>query len=62
MSNQHTANHNEAISFVGALSQNHVNEFLVSRRNLDIDNVVITPIPWKQYHRANVPHLGRHTN
>lgn len=62
MSNQHTENHNEAFTFAGALRQNHVYESIVRERKTAIDNVFITPIPWVQYHRANVPHLGRHSS
>jgi hypothetical protein len=61
MSNQHTANHNAALTFTGALQGNHLYETLVDRRNLAFDNAVIVPIPWKQIHRANVPHLARHS-
>jgi hypothetical protein len=59
MSNQHTENHNEAFTFAGALRANHVYESIVNEHMKAFDNAAITPIPWKQYHRANVPHLGR---
>lgn len=62
MSNQHTVNHNESLTFSGALKNNPFNEAIVSERNRVIDDTQIVPIPWKQIHRANVPHLGRHSN
>jgi hypothetical protein len=62
MSNQHTENHNDQFTFVGALSANHKNENIVSERNRMIDNTIIVPVPWKQYHRANIRHLARHSN
>jgi len=62
MSNQHTVNHNESLTFSGALKGNPYYEAIVSERNRVIDDTQIVPIPWKQIHRANVPHLGRHSN
>lgn len=62
MTNQHTENHNEAFSFVGALKSNPKFEAVVSERNRKIDDAVIVPVPWKQYHRANIRHLERHSN
>lgn len=61
MSNQHTANHNDAFALHGALSTNSAFEGIVERRNLLMDDSVIVPIPWKPIHRANVPHLARHS-
>lgn len=60
MSNQHTVNHNEDLTLSSAVENNHFYEAVVSRRNRTVDDAVITPIPWKQIHRANVPHLTRH--
>ncbi|MCF8566953.1 hypothetical protein LLE49_19725 [Alicyclobacillus tolerans] len=62
MSNQHTVHHNEFFAFTGALRGNPHFESVVSERNRIIDDAQITPIPWKQIHRANVPHLARHSN
>jgi hypothetical protein len=62
MSNQHTDNHNDALTFYGALLDNDVNEGIVDRRNRVMDEAALTPIPWKQIHRANVPHLSRRSN
>lgn len=45
----------------GALQGNRQYEAVVSERNRVMDDAVIVPIPWKQYHRANVPHLSRHS-
>ncbi|MDQ0189328.1 hypothetical protein JI721_16975 [Alicyclobacillus cycloheptanicus] len=61
MSNQHTSNHNESFTFAGSLQNNRHFEMVVSERNRVIDDAVIVPIPWKQYHRANIPHLARHS-
>ncbi|MCL6599513.1 hypothetical protein [Alicyclobacillus macrosporangiidus] len=61
MSNQHTENHNAELTFYGALQKNGVYESLVDKRNLMADSTGLTPIPWKQIHRANVPHLARHS-
>lgn len=60
MSNQHTQNHNDSLTFVGALSQNDQYEAVVDRHNLD--DPVLQAIPWRQFHRANVPHLARRSN
>jgi len=59
MTNQHTSNHNASFTFPAALQQNHIYEAVVQNRNREFDNVSITPIPWKQIHRANIPHLAR---
>lgn len=61
MANQHTENHNSAFTFYGALRANDFYEGIVEQRNLKFDNSIIVPIPWKQIHRANVPHLARHS-
>lgn len=61
MSNQHTENHNEAFTISGSLRNNHHFEAVVSERNRVVDDAAIVPIPWKQIHRANVPHLARHS-
>jgi hypothetical protein len=61
MSNQHTEHHNPAFTFLGALQSNDSYEAVVQERNRRIDDAILTPIPWKQYHRANVPHLARHS-
>lgn len=62
MSNQHTENHNQSFAFVGALEQNHHFESFVEKRNQMMNDRVAQPIPWKQYHRANVPHGPRRSN
>lgn len=61
MSNQHTVNHNEAFTFSGAYHDNAYYEAIVKERDRLIDDAGLTIIPWKQYHRANVPHLARHS-
>ena len=61
MSNQHTENHNEAFAFSGAVRGNNHYMSVVKERDRLIDNAEITVIPWLQYHRANVPHLARHS-
>lgn len=60
MTNQHTENHNENLTFLGALSQNDKYEAVVNRRS--IDDPVLPAVPWRQFHRANVPHLARRSN
>ncbi|GGJ13387.1 hypothetical protein GCM10010885_23330 [Alicyclobacillus cellulosilyticus] len=62
MSNQHTANHNDALTMVGALQRNGEYESVIQYRNRIIDDTVIVPIPWKAVHRANVRHLVRRSN
>ncbi|WP_067932882.1 hypothetical protein [Alicyclobacillus kakegawensis] len=62
MTNQHTDNHNDAFTFHGALRRNGVTEGIVERRGRVMDEAALTPIPWKQIHRANVPHLARRSN
>ncbi|GMA48866.1 hypothetical protein GCM10025857_02230 [Alicyclobacillus contaminans] len=62
MSNQHTDQHNDALTFLGALRSNEHYEAIVERRDRAFHDAVIVPIPWKQIHRANVPHLGRRSN
>lgn len=62
MSGQHTENHNENFAFVGALSQNHHFESVVALRNNMMSTRLDGPIPWKQYHRANIGHGRRHSN
>ncbi|MBX6353480.1 MAG: hypothetical protein IRZ10_09100 [Thermoflavifilum sp.] len=62
MSGQHTENHNPAFTFFGALRSGERYEAVVQERNRRMDDAALTPIPWKQYHRANVPHLARHSN
>jgi hypothetical protein len=42
------------------LQENDAYEAIVNRRN--IDDPVLQAIPWRQFHRANVPHLSRHSN
>ncbi|MCL6445959.1 MAG: hypothetical protein K6T83_21365 [Alicyclobacillus sp.] len=61
MTRQHTRHHNDAFTLSGAYHNNHHFEAVVDERNLKIDDVQIVPIPWKQIHRANVPHLVRHS-
>ncbi|SFU76809.1 hypothetical protein [Alicyclobacillus macrosporangiidus] len=61
MSNQHTENHNAELTFYGSLQKNGVYESLVDKRNLVADSTGLAPIPWKPIHRANVPHLARHS-
>lgn len=61
MSNQHTINHNEAFTLSGSYKNNPHFEAIVQDRDLLIDNAAIAPVPWKQFHRANVPHLSRHS-
>lgn len=62
MSNEHTENHNDALTIFGALQSNDRYGAIVGRHDRAFHDAVITPIPWKQIHRANVPHLGRHSN
>ena len=59
MSNQHTENHNDNFTFVGALKNNDHFEAIVENKNLEFEHSKGYPIPWRQIHRANVPHLGR---
>lgn len=61
MSGQHTENHNEHFAFVGALKQNHHFESLVEQRGHTLSTLEAA-IPWRQYHRANVPHGKRQSN
>ncbi|MBX5436773.1 MAG: hypothetical protein IRZ33_06095 [Alicyclobacillaceae bacterium] len=61
MSNQHTVNHNDAFTFVGAYGENRWYDSVVQARDRVMDEARLTPIPWKQIHRANVPHLARHS-
>lgn len=62
MANQHTMNHNEAFTFRGAALDNPHFEAIIKERDELFDNVKLVTIPWLQYHRANVPHLARHSN
>ena len=62
MSGQHTDNHNDHFAFVGALEQNHHFESLVERRNHMMSTRIDAVVPWKQYHRANIPHGKRQSN
>ncbi|MCL6637633.1 MAG: hypothetical protein K6T26_06775 [Alicyclobacillus sp.] len=59
MSNQHTVNHNPAFTFEGSLRHNKQYLAVVEQRDRMMDQAALTPIPWKQIHRANVPHLAR---
>jgi len=61
MSNQHTENHNENFTLYGALKGNDTYEAVVDYRNLEFEHSKGFPIPWRQIHRANVPHLARHS-
>lgn len=61
MSNQHTENHNDNFTFVGALKNNHYFEAVVDKKNLEFEHSRGIPIPWRQIHRANVAHLARHS-
>lgn len=62
MTDQHTVNHNDDFTFSGALHNNHYFETVVKDRDRLMDDARLTIIPWKQYHRANVLHLARHSN
>jgi hypothetical protein len=62
MSNQHTENHNDALTFFGAYLDNDRYDSIIGRHDRQFRDAVIVPIPWKQIHRANVPHLARRSN
>lgn len=62
MTNQHTKNHNDAFTLAGSYRNNAHFEAIVHERKRLIDNLLLTPIPWRQFHRANVPHLMRHSD
>lgn len=60
MSNQHTENHNEHFTLYGALKNNDTAEAIVAHKRQEFVHSAGI-IPWMQYHRANVPHLARHS-
>ncbi|AEJ43408.1 hypothetical protein TC41_1475 [Alicyclobacillus acidocaldarius subsp. acidocaldarius Tc-4-1] len=62
MSGEHTQHHNDDFTFVGALSHNHEVEAFVERRNQMLSSRLDAVVPWKAYHRANVPHGKRQSN
>ncbi|EPZ42434.1 MULTISPECIES: hypothetical protein [Alicyclobacillus] len=62
MSGQHTENHNENFTFVGALDMNRHFESFVARRNHMMSTRLDGVVPWKQYHRVNIDHGRRHSN
>lgn len=62
MSGEHTQHHNDDFTFVGQLHHNHEVEAFVERRNQLLSSRLDAVVPWKAYHRANVPHGKRQSN
>ncbi|SIS97798.1 hypothetical protein [Alicyclobacillus vulcanalis] len=62
MSGEHTQHHNDDFTFVAALNHNHDVEAYVERRNQMLSSRLDAVVPWKAYHRANVPHGKRQSN
>ena len=53
MSNQHTKNHNDAMTLKSQIQNGRKAEQVVAKTDLIMDNARFDPIPWKQIARTH---------